>query len=62
MKKVMGRPKIGTENAKSAFITARFTPAEAKRIRAAIAASGLSKSDFVRKSLLNSADMVSVTQ
>jgi len=60
MQKHAGRPKLGIQNAKGVFISARFTPAEARQIHAAIAKSGLSKSDFVRKSLLKSADMVNV--
>jgi hypothetical protein len=56
MKKRAGRPRLGPQNAKGVFISARFTPIEAKQIRAAITKSGLSKSDFVRKSLLKSAD------
>ena len=59
MKKHAGRPRLGTQNAKAVFISARFTPIEAKQIREAIAKSGLSKSDFVRKSLLKFADIVS---
>jgi hypothetical protein len=62
MKKVMGRPKLGTQHAKGVFISARFTPVEAKQITSAITKSGLSKSDFVRKSLIKSADMVNVSQ
>jgi hypothetical protein len=60
MKKHAGRPKLGTERAKGVFISARFTPAEAKQIHNAITQSGMSKSNFVRKSLLKSADMVNV--
>jgi uncharacterized protein (DUF1778 family) len=58
----MGRPRLGTQNAKGVFISARFTPSEAKQIKDAITKSGLSKSDFVRKSLLLSADNVIVSQ
>jgi hypothetical protein len=60
MKKHAGRPRLGMEKAKGIFISARFTPIEAKQIHSAITKSGMSKSDFVRKSLLKSADMVSV--
>jgi uncharacterized protein (DUF1778 family) len=60
MKKHAGRPKLGTQLAKGVFINARFTAAEAKHIRDAVAKSGMSQTDFVRKSLLNSADMVNV--
>jgi hypothetical protein len=58
MTKRAGRPRLGTQNAKRVFISARFTPIEAKQIRDAINKAGLSKSDFVRKSLLKSAQMV----
>jgi hypothetical protein len=60
MKKRAGRPKLGMKDAKGVFISARFTPIEAKQIESAITKSGMSKSDFVRKSLLKSADMVNV--
>ena len=60
LKKVMGRPKIGTENAKSVFIKARFTPAEAKQIEFAAKQSGLTVTEYVRKHLLNSISMVTV--
>jgi hypothetical protein len=58
MKKRAGRPRLGTQNAKGVFISARFTPIEAKQIREAITKSGLSKSDFVRKALLQSSEMI----
>jgi hypothetical protein len=51
-KKVMGRPKIGTQNAKGVLIAARFTPPEAKQIEQTARRAGLSKSEFVRKRLL----------
>jgi hypothetical protein len=50
--KVMGRPKIGTQNAKGVLIAARFTPPEAKQIEQTARRAGLSKSEFVRKRLL----------
>jgi hypothetical protein len=62
MKKRPGRPKIGTENAKGIFFAARFTPVEAKQIESAIIRSGLSKSKFIRKSLLSACETVNVTQ
>jgi hypothetical protein len=62
MNKRAGRPKIGTENAKEVFFTARFTPVEARQINAAISRSGLSKSNFIRKSLLSASDMVKIPQ
>jgi hypothetical protein len=60
MKKHAGRPKLGMQNAKRLFISARFTPGEAKQIASAITKSGMSKSDFVRKSLLKSADDITM--
>jgi hypothetical protein len=62
MKKRAGRPKVGTRNAKSVFMSVRFTPGEAGKIKSAITKSGLSQSDFLRKSLLSASDMVNVTQ
>jgi hypothetical protein len=55
MKKHAGRPKIGTENAKGAFISARFTPGEMKRLEQAIRQARQSKSDWIRKTLLAAA-------
>jgi hypothetical protein len=52
-KKVMGRPKVGTQNAKGVLIAARFTPPEAKQIEQFARREGLSKSAFVRKRLLS---------
>ena len=52
-KKVMGRPKVGADNAKGVFFAARFTPTEAVKLDAAIAESGQSKSDFIRNRLLS---------
>jgi hypothetical protein len=56
MKKRMGRPRVGTLSAKAIFISARFTPVEARQIESAIVKSGMRKSDFVRKSLISSAE------
>jgi hypothetical protein len=58
MKKRAGRPRLGPQNAKGVFISARFTPIEAKQIRDAVTKSGLSKSHFVRKALLQFAEMI----
>ena len=60
MKKHAGRPRIGTQNAKGVLVAARFTPGEAKQIESAAKRAGLTKSNFVRKSLLKSTDMVNV--
>jgi hypothetical protein len=54
-KKMMGRPKIGTENAKGVFFAARFTPAEAQQINGAINQSQQTKSDWIRRNLLSAA-------
>jgi hypothetical protein len=54
-KKVMGRPKIGTQNAKGVFFAARFTPGESKELDGAIRRAGQSKSDWIRKNLLSAA-------
>jgi hypothetical protein len=62
MKKRVGRPNIGTNNAKSVFMSARFTRGEAVKIKDAVARSGLSRSDFFRKCLLSASDVVNVTQ
>ncbi len=62
MKKTVGRPAIGTKNAKSVFMSARFTPGEAGQIKDAVKRSGLSRSDFFRKCLLSAPDVVNVTQ
>ena len=56
MKKRMGRPKIGTANAKGVLVAARFTPGEARKINQAVSASGLSKSDWIRKHLLSTVE------
>jgi hypothetical protein len=55
MKKHAGRPRIGTQNAKSIYFTARFTPIEAKQLNAAIRQSKQSKTDWIRKALLSAA-------
>lgn len=55
MKKKMGRPKLGTQNAKGELLAVRVTPLEAGGIKEAIRRSGLSKPDWLRKALLSSA-------
>jgi hypothetical protein len=55
MKKRMGRPKIGTQNAKGELVAVRVTPPDAKQINAAIRQSGTSKPDWLRKALLSAA-------
>jgi hypothetical protein len=62
MKKTVGRPKVGTHNAKSVFMSARFTPSEARQIKDAVKRSRLSRSDFFRKCLISASDVVNVTQ
>jgi hypothetical protein len=53
MKKRAGRPKVGIQNAKGVFFTARFTPIEAKQLEGAIQQAGLRKSVWMRKALLS---------
>lgn len=52
-KNVMGRPKVGIENAKGKLIGARFTPAESDKINATAKRLGLTKSQLLRKVLLS---------
>ena len=51
----MGRPIIGTEPAK-VFFAARFTSDEGKKINGAIKRARQTKSEWIRKTLLSSAD------
>jgi hypothetical protein len=55
MRKHAGRPKIGIQNAKNIYFTARFTPVEAKQLNGAIRQSKQSKTDWIRKALLSAA-------
>jgi uncharacterized protein (DUF1778 family) len=55
MKKRAGRPKVPKNKAKSPGISVRLVPNERKAIDKAIAASGLSQSDWARKALLSAA-------
>jgi hypothetical protein len=50
----MGRPKIGTQNAKGVFLSIRLTPPEAEQINCAAKRLGLTKSQYGRKILLSS--------
>jgi len=52
MKKSVGRPKVPKNKAKSPGISVRLVENERKIIDAAIKHSGLSQSDWARKSLL----------
>jgi hypothetical protein len=52
-KNVMGRPKVGIENARGKLIAARFTPTESAQINAAAKRLGLTKSQLLRKVLLS---------
>jgi hypothetical protein len=54
-KTVRGRPKVAKEKAKATFISTRVSAEEAKEIRAAIKASGKTKSVWVREALLGGA-------
>jgi hypothetical protein len=56
MKNKVGRPKLGTQNAKGEQFAARFTPPEAKQIKEAIRAAGQSNSDWIRQALLSAAN------
>jgi len=53
MTKKVGRPKTATDKARAPGISIRLTQAEAQTIQKAVLASGLKKSDWVRKSLLH---------
>jgi len=55
MKKHVGRPKIGTQNAKGVMVAVRFTPPEAKQLGEAIRQSQKRKSDWLREALLSAA-------
>jgi hypothetical protein len=56
MKNKVGRPKLGTQDAKGIVIAARFTLPEVKAIRAAIATSRSSKSEWLRKAVLSAVE------
>ena len=51
----MGRPKIGTQNAKGEVFAARFTPVEAKQLKTVMRQSRQTKSEWIRKALLSAA-------
>ena len=55
MKKQVGRPKIGTQNAKGEVFAVRVTPPEAKQIKTAIRDAKQDKSEWLRKALLSAA-------
>jgi hypothetical protein len=55
MKKRVGRPSIGTQNAKGEVFAVRVTPPEAKLIKAVIRDTKLDKSAWLRKALLSAA-------
>jgi hypothetical protein len=55
MKKSVGRPKVPKNRAKAPGISVRLPENERKIINAAIKQSGLSQSEWARKSLLYSA-------
>ena len=58
MKKLEGKPKVKRIITKIVPVVGRFTREEANQIRDAIAKSGTSRSDFVRSSLLASAEAI----
>lgn len=51
----VGRPKLGTQNAKGIVLSARFSPGEVRTIKDAIRRDKTSKSDWIRKALLAAA-------
>jgi hypothetical protein len=53
MTKRAGRPKVAKSKARSPGISIRLTPDERKPIDAAIKASGLTQSNWARKSLIH---------
>jgi len=55
MGKKMGRPKIPKNQSRGTLVAARFRPDELKEIERAIRKAGLSKSEWVRVSLLEKA-------
>jgi uncharacterized protein (DUF1778 family) len=55
MKKRAGRPKVAKNKAKSPGISIRLVQDDQKAIDKAIAASGLTQSDWARKALLSAA-------
>jgi len=55
MKPKMGRPKLPKGETKGVLIGARFAPDESKQVHAAIAKTGMVKSEWVRKTLLSAA-------
>ena len=52
-KKRMGRPRIGTQNAKGKVFAVRLTPVEAGQVNAAIRRSKQGKSDWLRNALIS---------
>jgi uncharacterized protein (DUF1778 family) len=54
-KPARGRPKVPEDKAKAKWISARFSPEEAKEIEAAIKVSRKTKSWWVREALLKAA-------
>ena len=62
LKKRVGRPRIGIQNAKGKLFAARFTSDEAKRLTAAIRQSKLTKSDWLRNALLSACGQATVSQ
>lgn len=53
MTKKAGRPKVAKSKARSPGLSVRLTPDERKPIDVAIKQSGLTQSDWARKSLLH---------
>ncbi len=53
MKPKMGRPKVAKAKLRGILVQARLSPDENKAISAAVKRSGLSTSEWVRKTLLS---------
>ena len=51
--KKLGRPKLAKGEARGVLIGARFAPDESKAVHAAVKRSGLGKSEWIRKTLLD---------
>lgn len=58
--KKLGRPSVPKAEYKGVLIGARFNPGESKQVHAAIKLSGLEKSDWIRKTLLDAAQSATV--
>jgi len=55
MKKKMGRPRLSKRGALAEVFSVRLLPGEAKEVKAAIVASGESRSEWLRRVIVNAA-------